>query len=809
MTQVDFDRLKDLFMSAQPLTRSERARFLETECADDLGLRDELRALLDAETVVDDFLIPPTSDSIAASMGLEHDELEPGTRLGAYEIEKMIATGGMGAVYLARRADDAFDKRVAIKTLAQNIAAPRMKRRFQLERQALANLDHPNITRLLDGGATADGMPFLVMEYVEGQPIDRYCDDHRLSITQRLELFASVCDAVQYAHQNLIVHRDLKPNNILVNGAGEVKLLDFGIARLLDADTSAGQTQATVTGLRAMTPAYSSPEQVRGANVTTSTDVYSLGVVLYELLTGQRPLDIEDLTPYDADRIVCEAEAAPPSAVIARSQRTSDSSSGDSVANARGELPAKLRRTLIGDLDNITLMALRKDPSRRYASPERLSADIRRYLAGQPVTAQRDTLRYRAGKFIGRNKPQVIAAGIAALALVVGTSALAFGLVQAREAQRSALVERNAAIEAQAAAQDVLTFYQNMMASTNPYRQGRTVTMTDLLKDAEQRLLDAHLDKPLVEAGIRRVLGHSYISLMGWRDAERHLRPAIELYRRLDGSHDLVIAECLSMLGRAITQLNNPEAIEMQREALTIRRKHFGAEHPLVAESTGNLGFALWDSSPGAEQWDEAERHYREALAMFERLGIGGCRDAARLTLSLGYMFDHKEGQDEPAEKYYRKAVSMYADLPITEDKYELATLGLFANLLERKDRYAEAAELLEQYRTKFPVGIQLDQQCKITWRLGRAYAQQSMNARADAEYRTALAFECERLAALNARDAPRLLALALELRAATPGDSDLFVETLTVLESLQTPLTIGLDEIRTDLAALQLHPRG
>lgn len=803
MTKVDFNRLKDLFMSAQPLTGSERARFLESQCADDLGLRDELRAFLDAETVVDDFLIPPSSDSIAASMGLEPDELEPGARLGAYEIETLIATGGMGAVYLARRADDAFDKRVAIKTLAQNIAAPRMKRRFQLERQALANLDHPNITRLLDGGATADGMPFLVMEYVEGQPIDRYCDDNRLSIPQRLELFATVCDAVQYAHQNLIVHRDLKPSNILVNGAGEVKLLDFGIARLLDTDTSASQAQATVTGLRAMTPAYSSPEQVRGANVTTSTDVYSLGVVLYELLTGQRPLDIEDLTPYDADRIVCETEAAPPSAVIARSQRSGDSSDA-SVAASRGEPPAKLRRTLIGDLDNIALMALRKDPSRRYASPERLSADIRRYLAGQPVTAQRDTLRYRAGKFIGRNKPQVVAAGIAALALIVGTSALAFGLVRAREAQRSSLVERNAAIEAEAAAQDVLTFYQNMMASTNPYRQGRTVTMTDLLKDAEQRLLDAYLDKPLVEAGIRRVLGHSYISLMGWRDAERHLRPAIELYRQLDGSHDLVIAECLSMVGRAITQLNNPEAIEMQREALAIRRKHFGAEHPLVAESTGNLGFALWDSSPGSEQWDEAERHYREALAMFERLGIGGCRDAARLTLSLGYMFDHKGGQDEPAETYYRKAVNMYADLPITEDKYELATLGLFANLLERNERYAEAAELLELYRANFPVGIQLDQQCKTTWRLGRAYAQQSMNARADAEYRTALAFECERLADTNAEEAPRLLALALELRAAATGESDLFVETLTVLESLQTPLTIGLDEIRTDLAALR-----
>jgi non-specific serine/threonine protein kinase/serine/threonine-protein kinase len=370
-----------------------------------------------------------------------------GPRIGVYRLIRELGHGGMGTVFLAVRDDDAFQKRVAIKILKRGMDSDAIVRRFRNERQILAGLDHPHIAGLLDGGTTPDGLPYFTMEYVEGQTIVEYCELRQLKTTARLQLFRKVCSAVQYAHQNLIIHRDLKPANVLVTADGTPKLLDFGIAKLLNPEIG-GQTLApTAAGLQLMTPEYASPEQVRGDVVTTATDVYSLGVLLYELLTGRRPYRLTSRTPAEIARVVCEAVPERPSTAVTRVP-TRPAQEGVVTRNATtipaGEIedsplrpatedPDRLRRRLAGDLDNIVLKALSKEPGRRYASVDQFSEDIRRHLAGLPVIARPDTWRYRTTKFVRRNRAVVTAGSLVVLALVAGIIGTTW---QAREARR-------------------------------------------------------------------------------------------------------------------------------------------------------------------------------------------------------------------------------------------------------------------------------------------------------------------------------------------------------------------------------------
>ena len=355
-------------------------------------------------------------------------------RLGPYRLIREIGHGGMGTVYLGVRADDAFQKRVAIKVLKRGMDTDSIVRRFRHERQILASLEHPFIASLLDGGSTPDGRPYFAMEYVEGQPIVDYCDTHRLDTAARLELFRHVCSAVQYAHQNLIIHRDIKPANVLVIAEGTPKLLDFGIAKLLNPEL-AGQTLApTAPGLQLMTPEYASPEQVRGDAVSTATDVYSLGVLLYELLAGRLPYRLTSRAPADIVRIVCESEPMRPSTAITSidpeppgeaATRSEPHHASKSTAawkpTRRLTVDAdRLRRQLAGDLDNIILKALSKEPRRRYASVDQFSEDVRRHLAGLPVIARKDTWGYRTTKFVRRNRAAVVTLAATFAVLVAG-----------------------------------------------------------------------------------------------------------------------------------------------------------------------------------------------------------------------------------------------------------------------------------------------------------------------------------------------------------------------------------------------------
>src|SRR6202789_3551838 len=336
-----------------------------------------------------------------------------GDRIGPYRVLRTLGVGGMGEVYLAERADAEFEQQVAIKVVHAGLRG--VQSRLKVERQILAQLDHPNIAHLLDGGSLPDGTAYIVMEYVDGVPIDVYCDSNRLDIVARLKLFQMVCGAVHYAHQNLIVHRDLKPSNILVTAAGVPKLLDFGIAKLLDDRQAARYTLAmTQADIRMMTPDHASPEQVRGQAITTSSDVYVLGVLLYKLLCGSGPFFISSVRLSEIERAICEKDPLPPSQMVGGEE----SPESISVAQARASTARRLKRGLGGDLDNIVLMAMRKEPERRYGSAQQLAGDIQRYLDGKPVIARRDTVSYRASKFVKRHWLPVSAAAAATFMIV-------------------------------------------------------------------------------------------------------------------------------------------------------------------------------------------------------------------------------------------------------------------------------------------------------------------------------------------------------------------------------------------------------
>src|SRR5216684_7619981 len=387
----NWEQVKEILASALEQNPAERSGFVRQACGENDALRAEVESLLQdhdfADTLLENSPVTPGALSWRAQEMI-------GKRIGAYRIIGKCGQGGMAVVYLGERDDQHYRKRVAIKMVSHASGNETILQRFRNERQTLAALDHPNIVKLLDGGSTEDGLPYLVMDFVDGVPIDEYCDSHRLSTTERLQLFRTVCAAVHFAHRNQVIHRDLKPANILVTSEGVPKLLDFGIAKLLNVEFSSQTLLVTRTGLQPMTPEYASPEQVRGDPLTNATDIYSLGVLLYKLLTGHRPYRLKRQTPLEIERVICEEDPEKPSTAISRVEEITSSDGStititpELVSRTREGRPEELRRRLCGDLDTIVLMALRKEPQRRYPSVEQFSEDIRRHLESLPVTAR-------------------------------------------------------------------------------------------------------------------------------------------------------------------------------------------------------------------------------------------------------------------------------------------------------------------------------------------------------------------------------------------------------------------------------------
>jgi serine/threonine protein kinase len=393
-------RIETIFQNALDLTPSERMKYVVQACGEDVELRSELESLLANDNSTTEI------DSLVAEdlrvMVMESDRCETGLQIGPYRLIRELDSGGMGVVYLGVRSDDQYFQIVAVKMIREGMSSPALVQRFRAERQILATLNHPNIGTILDGGETEDGRPFIVMEYVEGQPVTLACDNRGLSVRDRAALFRSVCSAVHFAHQKLVIHRDIKPSNVLVTPQGVVKLIDFGVSKPLRPELIPGELPKTETGHRLMTPDYASPEQLLGLELTTATDIYSLGVLLFELLTGSRPYTLRDISPARVERIVCEQETPKPSRVQGLSEQT--------------------RRELRGDLDRIVLMAMEKEPSRRYLSAQHFEEDLCRFLQARPVHARKATPIYRMGKFVQRHKTASLMA--CATLFVIGSSVL-------------------------------------------------------------------------------------------------------------------------------------------------------------------------------------------------------------------------------------------------------------------------------------------------------------------------------------------------------------------------------------------------
>jgi eukaryotic-like serine/threonine-protein kinase len=577
-----------------------------------------------------------------------------GSRVGPYRLIREVGRGGMGAVHLGVRSDDAFQKRVAVKVLKRGMDTDAIVARFRNERQILASLEHPYIASLLDGGTTDAGLPYFVMEYVEGQPVDGYCETHALDTTARLELFRKICAAVQYAHQNLIIHRDLKPANVLVTADGTPKLLDFGIAKLVNPDPGAHTVAATVAGHPLMTPEYASPEQVRGETVTTATDVYSLGVLLYELLTGRRPYDLPSRSPDDIQRVICHSLPARPSTAVtatatvrmARPGTGSNGSDGQAVASTRPRLPDadRLRRRLAGDLDTIVLKALAKEPSRRYASVDQFSEDIRRHLTGLPVTARKDTIRYRTAKFIRRNRAAVAAASLVVIALVAGLIGTAWqAQIASRERSRAEQRFDDVRELANASLFQLHDAIRDLPGST-PARQllvSRGLTYLDkLAQDAGDR---PDLERELAGAYLKvgDVQGRPNNPNLGdTSGAVASYRKATALYESLGAKtsddaglrRELALAylrmsEILGSMGQTSESLGFArESLGVLREAASLSSGEGAVPHDLRRElatgysRVGDLLSATGDTAGTLE-------HRRLALAMMETLASASSAD--------------------------------------------------------------------------------------------------------------------------------------------------------------------------------------
>jgi serine/threonine protein kinase/Tfp pilus assembly protein PilF len=544
-------------------------------------------------------------------------------QIGHYQIVQRIGEGGMGIVYLAEQRHP-VRRKVALKVIKLGMDSREVVARFEAERQALAMMSHPNVAAVFDAGITETGRPFFAMEHVPGVPLTQYCDENRLSTRRRLELFAQVCHAVQHAHQKGIIHRDLKPSNVLVtllDGRPVPKVIDFGIAKAAHQPLTA-QTLFTRAGSMIGTPEYMSPEQAQstGFDVDTRTDIYSLGVVLYELLTGMTPFDSGAMRVAGIEaiaRMIRDVDPPKPSTRLTDAEGgASRSATAADVARRHGTDIRTLRREIRGDLDWIVLKAIEKDRTRRYETADALAADVRRHLADEPVLARPPSAAYRLRKFARRHKAGMSAAGMAAAALLVGLVGVTYGLLRARTERDNALHARAAETSQRQAAEAVNDFLQQMLGSADPNLPlGKDVTVRQVLDMAAEKVDQGSLrDQPAIEATVRGTLGRTYAQVGQVRLAEAHLRTALEIRRRLYGEEHKDIAESLNDLGQLLSDksFRRDEAEDLLRRALSMRRKLLGNDHLDVATSLVNLGFLMSqrDNEPAAGQM------YREALAI-------------------------------------------------------------------------------------------------------------------------------------------------------------------------------------------------
>ena len=664
-------RIDRLFDGALSLSLEDRQTFLDRLDRTEPLLAADVRALLAAAerpegTALWEAAIDNEWEAIAPGTGLL-DDLNSGERIGPYRIVRLLGCGGMAPVYLAERADGVFAQQVALKLIPRDLLSADAVNRFTRERQILAHLNHANIARLFDGGVDDRGRSYIAMEFVDGEPIDRYCDERRLTIESRLSVFAQAADAVQYAHRNLVIHRDLKPSNILVTREGTVKLLDFGIAKLREARPENAQAVLqTRTMFRMLTPGYASPEQLGNAVVTTASDVYQLGLLLHELLTGLRANRGEGAA----------TEAQRPSDALAREP---ESRTGI-IAAARQTAPRTLARRLRGDLDNIVLKALEIDPERRYESPAALAQDLDRHRRGLPVNARSATRMYRLGKFVRRHRVGVAASAVAAIALFVLGAALTIQAVKLR-------IERDLVKTEAAKAGEIRDFLTGLfdvpLEEANP-----DLTARELIDRAAARVARIDQRQPLVRAQMMHTLAGLYIRLGKYEGAQTLIDDALKLRREHRGGSSLDTAESLLLHGMTQNHLGNHARAESSvREAVRIGERVLGPNHWGVAFALTELGTSVLRQ----RRYDEAQAIFERAAAIYRRTPD---KAMGAPTNALG-LIRAELGDAEGAMRYYREALAINTARFGPDHPLVHTNRANLASALEQAGQSSEAEVLL------------------------------------------------------------------------------------------------------------------
>ncbi len=697
-----FQRVQGLFFEAVELPESERAAFLVRACGDDADLRRRVIEMLDGDAGSGQLLDRDLSD-VAGPVMADAAMPVPGGRFGPYRITRLVGEGGMGVVYEAARDD--LGTTAAVKVLRDAWVSPERRDRFAAEQRTLAQLNHPHIARLYDAGAFADGAPWIVMEFVDGVPISEFCRARGLAIAERLRLFRDVCGAVQYAHRHLVLHRDLKPSNILVTPDGQAKLLDFGIAKQLESHDAA---VATRTGLQLMTPAYASPERLRGAPAGIDADVYSLGVILYELLADRLPFEVANRTPGEVEAAILGPDPVRPS-----------------VAAPEGPVAGSAGRAAWADLDVLCLTAMHRDPERRYATVEALSRDVDRFLKGEPLEARPDTVGYRLGKFVRRHRREVIASATAAI-LVVGL--VAFYTIQLALA-------RNEAVTNATRAQRIQRFILNLFEGGDPEAGPSDKLLVATLVDRGVQEAQTLSAEPAVQADLYQTLGAIYQKLGNLDKSDDLLRRALDTRQALHGSSSPDVAESLTSRGLLYAdKAQFDDAERLARDGLAMARRHLAASDPAVLRAMTALGKVLSDrgkyddavatlgevvrvqSGVNAEpqerasslyelagahfyagRYDESEALNQQALALYTQVYGDRHPLVSDCLINLGAV-QYERGKYPDAERYYRQAIAI-TEAWYGRDHYQTAAnLTMLARVLNRTaERQAEAREVLNQ----------------------------------------------------------------------------------------------------------------
>lgn len=690
-------RIQELLDALEDIDASEHEAALARLCSCE-ALRREVLALIAAEPAAAAYLDNLADDLLPKFRGSPANP--SGGQIGIYRLVRELGRGGMGVVYEAERADGAFEQRVALKLLALSLASTEGRQRFIAERRILAGLEHPAITRILDGGVDKNETPWFAMEYVEGTAIDAYCDDRNLGIPERLALFLQICDAVEHAHRRLVIHRDLKPANVLVTevaigrdsaGQRQVKLLDFGIAKLINADGE----RTTHTELRFMTPEYASPEQVRGESVTTASDVYQLGLLLYELLTGHRPYSPRHRSAGELERAICEQPPTRPSVTLSRERGTNSQpvsgASLEAICRMRNSSPARLRRQLRGDIENIVLKALRKEPERRYGSADRLAQDIRRYLDGLPVMARPDTLFYRSRKFLQRH---AFGAGAAAVIVLVAAATATFHTIRLQ-------TERDRAQAEAAKAEQMSQFLAGLFRSADPRDAGGAdLTARQLLDRGAEQVERNLTDQPEAQADMLHVLGRTYLEI-GLHDSTAPLlNRALEIRRDQLGPNHPDVARTLGDIGLLNYQQGLYEQSRVTLEkAIPMLEASVGDDTAEIASMLSTLGRV--HRSLGNH--DESEKTLNRALEIQSRISGADSHAAATIMDNLGQLLVER-GRPKDAEDLYARALSIHErelganHIAVGRSLVDLANTRLYQGKLEGLDTmFRRGLAILEQ----------------------------------------------------------------------------------------------------------------